>query len=84
MPLNLRNFFDAAPVSFQTGEAGAQECFHNFSSESPADDSPSQAEHVYVVVFHALMSGERIMTKSGADSRKFVGGDTAAHAAPAE
>lgn len=62
MPLFLRLF-------------GAHKRTHQFMRELFADYAASKNKHVHVIVLYALMSRIRVVTKSGANSAKFVRGN---------
>ena len=75
--------FQSAREAHLRLEAGFQERLRQFVGETEVDDPPSQAQHVEVVVLHALTSRVDIVAHGGTDSLQLVGSHAGADAAAA-
>src|SRR3990172_5096303 len=84
LALHLRHLVQAAAQTLLPLEAGAQERLHQLHRQRAADDARAQAEHVHIVVLHALARGVRVVAEGGADAAHLVRGDAGADAAAAD
>ena len=71
-------------MPFLTAESCGQKCPHQFQRQSFANHARSQAKHVHLVVFHALVGGICVVTDRGTNSAHFVCRHRRSHATAAD
>src|SRR3972149_5397851 len=84
LALHLRHLVQAAAQTLLPLEAGGQDRLPQPHRQRVADAARAQAEHVHIVVLHALARGVRVVAEGGADAAHLVRGDAGADAAAAD
>jgi hypothetical protein len=84
-----RDFLQAPPVAFLTGERGCEVSRYQITCQRGTNHSPTQYQDIYIVVFHSLAIARPvgrigIVTKTGPNARQLVGGHRSADAAAAD
>jgi hypothetical protein len=68
-------------MPLQPGKLGAHVCPNQVQGQFRRHDPRSNADHVTIVILHALVRGEDFMTGRGTDSQKLIGRNANAGAA---
>src|SRR3972149_1764935 len=84
LALHFRHLVQAAAQALLPLEAGGQDRLHQLHRNRVADDARAQAEHVHIVVLHALARGVRVVAEGGANAAHLVRGAARADAAAAD
>ena len=82
-PFRLENLAQAPGEALLVAVAGVQKGCHEFRSQRQADNPPSQAQDVEIVVLDSLAGGIRVMTNARPHALELVRGNSGSDAAAA-
>src|SRR5438552_2852706 len=83
-PFHLLYFFQSSDVALFRYKRGAEKRAYELGRELRADHFGAEAQHVHVVMLHALVRGVRVVAYRGADARQLARGYRGANAGAAD
>src|SRR5438034_5360249 len=83
-PFKVFDLLESSHVARTAVEAGGEERRQEVAREGRPDDFRAEAEHVHVIVLHALVRGVDVVADGRANPRELAGRHRSAHAGPAD
>lgn len=77
-------FIEASAEAAFVDEVSMEECVYDFCGDGAPDYASAEADHIHIVVFHALVSGVGFGNQGRFNVRDFIGDDAGANAATAD